>query len=101
MSRSTGAARPAPYAPPLEFAARATAFGLLAIAAVAAAIVSGAWWATLIAICGLACAVAGIVVSVLALLDDRGARSWRSSRAVAGLLGALAIAAILAALTLP
>jgi hypothetical protein len=101
MSHSPGAARPAPEAPPLELAARATIFGLLATGAVAAAIISGAWWGTLIALGGLAAAVAGIVVSVLALLDDGDAQSWRSSRSLALLLGAISIAAILAALTLP
>lgn len=42
-------------------------------------------------------AVAGLVVSVLALLDDAWTASWRASRTFALALGALSVVALVAA----
>jgi hypothetical protein len=101
MSHSARAARPAVDVSPTEFVLRAVFFGLLALAAVWAALESGTWWGAAIALLGKAFAVAGIVVSVLALLNDEQAESWRSSRSLAAVLGAAAIAAIVLSVTLP
>jgi hypothetical protein len=94
MTDLTGAARPAAYASPLELVLRAIGFGLLVLAAVAAVITAGEWWTAGLALAGKAAAAAGLVVSVLALLDDGHARSWRSDRAVAAGLAILAVALI-------
>jgi hypothetical protein len=83
---------------PGEFVARAIAFGLLVVAGIAAIVVAGAWWAACIAAAGLLFAVDGLVVTVLALLDDDQAASWRTSRRVALALGVLSIVAIVVAL---
>jgi hypothetical protein len=84
--------------PPTEFVARAIAFGLLIVAGIAAIVLAGAWWAACIAAAGLLLAVAGLVVSILALLGDEPSASWRASRRTALALGALSIVAIVAAL---
>ena len=47
---------------------------------------------------GLLCAMAGLVVSVLALLDEDQPASWRASRPVALGLATLSVAAIVVAL---
>jgi hypothetical protein len=91
-------AAPIVSASPAEFVARAIAFGLLVIAGIAAIVIAGAWWAACIAAVGLLAAVAGVVVTVLALVSDEHAASWRASRRAALVLGALSVAAILAAL---
>jgi hypothetical protein len=89
---------PIAYPPPAEFVARAVAFGLLVVAGIAAIVLAGAWWTACIAAAGLLLAVAGLVVSILALLSDEPSASWRASRSAALLLGALAIVAIVVAL---
>jgi hypothetical protein len=91
-------AAPIAYPSPTEFVARAIAFGLLVVAGIAAIVIAGAWWAACIAAAGLLCAVAGLVVTVLALLSDAQAASWRVSRRVALALGALSVLAIVVAL---
>lgn len=91
-------AGPIAYSSPVEFLARAVAFGLLMVAGIAAIVLAGAWWASCIAAAGLLLAVAGIVVSILALLSHEQPMSWRASRATAVTLGALSIVAIVAAL---
>jgi hypothetical protein len=83
---------------PAELLGRATAFGLLAVAGIAAIVIAGAWWASCIAALGLLCAMAGLVVSVLALLDENQPASWRDSRPVALGLATLSVAAIVVAL---
>jgi hypothetical protein len=88
----------ASYPPPAEFVARAVAFGMLVVAGIAAIVVAGAWWAACIAAAGLLLAIGGLVISVLALLSDEQAASWRASRRVALMHGALAIAAIVIAI---
>lgn len=65
-------AAPIAYPSPAEFVARAVAFGLLV--------------------------VAGLVASIMALLSEEQAASWRASRPVALTLAALSVAAIVAAL---
>jgi hypothetical protein len=85
-------------ASPAEFVGRAIAFGLLAVAGIAAIVIAGAWWASCIGAVGLMCAMAGLVVSVLALLDEDHAASRRAGRPVALGLAALSVAAIAVAL---
>ncbi|MCW3014852.1 MAG: hypothetical protein JWO02_1944 [Solirubrobacterales bacterium] len=89
---------PVVYPSPAEFVGRASAFGLLAVAGIAAIVIAGAWWASCIAAVGLLCAMAGLLVSVLALLDEDQAASWRASRPVALDLATLSVAAIVVAL---
>lgn len=89
---------PVGYPSPVEFVARAIAFGLLVIASIAAIVLSGAWWAACVAAAGLLLAIAGLVVSILALLSDEQALSWRASRSTELALGVLSIVAIMAAL---
>jgi hypothetical protein len=91
-------AAPIPYPSPAEFVARAVAFGLLVIAGIAAIVIAGAWWASCIAAVGLLFAVAGLVVTILALLSDEQPATRRAGRPVALALGALSVAAIVAAL---
>jgi hypothetical protein len=83
---------------PAEFAGRAIVFGLLAVAGIAAIVIAGAWWASCIGAVGLLGAMAGLVVSVLALLDEDQAASWRASRRVALGLATVSVAAIVVAL---
>ncbi len=89
---------PIVYPSPAELVGRGIAFGLLAVAAIAAIVIAGAWWASLIGAVGLLCAMAGLVVSVLALLDEDQVASWRASRPVALGLATLSVAAIVVAL---
>jgi hypothetical protein len=89
---------PIVYPSPAEFVGRAIAFGLLAVAGIAAVVIAGAWWASCIAAVGLLSAMAGLVVSVVALLDEDQAASRRASRPVALGLASLSIAAIVVAL---
>jgi hypothetical protein len=86
------------YPSSTEFVVRVIAFGVLVIAAVAAIVLAGAWWAASIAVAGKLLAAAGLVVSVLALMSDEQAASWRASRRTAVTLGALSAAATVAAL---
>jgi hypothetical protein len=97
MSHSAGMARAGVEASPLEFVLRAIGFGLLVLVAAAAVVTAGTWWAAAIALFGKAAAVAGIVVSVLPLLSDDQARSWRASRTAAGVLAATSIVSIVLA----
>jgi hypothetical protein len=83
---------------PAEFLARTVAFGLLVVAGIAAIVVAGAWWAACIGAVGLLLAVAGLVISVLALLSAAEPAPRRAGRPVAAALAALSLAAILAAL---
>jgi hypothetical protein len=83
---------------PTEFVARAIVFGLLVVAGIAAIVEAGAWWAACIAAVGLLLAVAGLLVSVLALLDDERASLSRSSRPIAVAVGGLSVLAIVVAL---
>src|SRR4051794_5668589 len=69
ITRATLAA-PIAYPSPGEFLTRAIVFGLLVVAGIAAIVLAGAWWAACIAAVGLLLAVAGLVVSVVALLGD-------------------------------
>jgi hypothetical protein len=85
-------------ASPAEFVARTIVFGTLVIVGIAAIVVAGSWWAACIAAAGLLFAVAGLVVTVLALLSERQAAAWRASRPVALALGAFSVAAVVAAL---
>jgi hypothetical protein len=89
---------PIVYPSPAEFVGRAITFGLLAVAGIAAIVIAGAWWASCIGAVGLLCAMAGLVVSVLALLDEDQPASWRASRPVALGLATLSVAAIVVAL---
>ena len=91
-------AEPIAFPSPGEFLARAIAFGLLVVAGIAAIVLAGAWWAACIAAVGLLLAVAGLVVSVVALLGEGERSSLRSaSRPAAIALGAAAVIAIVAA----
>jgi hypothetical protein len=83
---------------PGEFLVRALLFGLLAVACLGGVIIAGAWWASLIALVGLGVAIAGVVISVMAMLSEDRARAWRSSRGVALALGALSAALLVVAL---
>ena len=83
---------------PGEFVARAIVVWTLVIAGIAAIVVAGSWWAACIAAAGLLFAVAGLVVTVLALVSDEHAAAWRASRPVALALGAFSVAAVVAAL---
>ena len=89
---------PIPYPSPAEFLARAVAFGMLVVAAIAAIVLAGAWWASCIAALGLLLAVAGLVTTIMALLGDEQATPRRASRPVALALALLSAAAIVAAL---
>jgi hypothetical protein len=101
MSYPAGTARSTADVSPLEFVLRAIVFGLLVLGAVAAVVTAGTWWAAGIAVVGKLAAIAGLVVSVLALLREDQARSWRASRIVAAGLAATSIVAIVLAVTLP
>lgn len=94
-------AAPIAFTSPVEFLARAIAFGMLVVAGIAAIVVAGAWWASCIAAAGLLLAVAGLVVSIVALLAGEHPSSWRASRSTALTLGVLSVAAIVAALVAP
>jgi hypothetical protein len=89
---------PVAFPPPAEFVARAIAFGALVVVGIAAIVLAGAWWTALIAALGLLAAVAGLVVSVLALLIHEQAAHRRASRPTALGLAALSVTAIVAAL---
>jgi uncharacterized membrane protein len=91
-------AGPIAYPSPVEFLARAIAFGLLVVAGIAAIVLAGAWWAACIAAVGLLLAVAGLVVSVVALLGEERSSLRSASRPAAIALGAAAAIAIVAAL---
>jgi hypothetical protein len=77
---------------PVELAARAVVFGLLVVAGIAAIVVAGAWWLSLIGALGLLLAVTGLVMAVVALLGDR--RAGSRALAVALAVGAVAACAI-------
>jgi hypothetical protein len=94
MSEIAGTPRHAVQASPGDFLIRAIVFGLLAVGAVAAVVTAGSWWAAGIALLGKLAAGAGIVVSVLALLREDQARSWRASQTVALVLAGISAAAI-------
>jgi len=87
---------PVAFPSPAEFVARAIVFGALVVAGIAAIVLAGAWWTALIA--ALLAAVAGLVVSVLALLIDEQAVHRRASRPTALGLAALSVTATVAAL---
>ena len=89
---------PIVFPSPAELVGRAIAFGLLAVAGIAAIVIAGAWWASCIGAVGLLCAMAGLVVSVLTLLDEDQPASWRASRPVALGLATLSVAAIVVAI---
>jgi hypothetical protein len=89
---------PIAYPSPAEFVTRAVVFGLLVVAGIAAIVLAGAWWAACIGAAGLLLAVAGLVVSVLALAGEEHAASWRASRPAALALAGLSVIAIVAAL---
>jgi hypothetical protein len=94
-------AAPTAVPSPAEFLGRAIAFGLLVVAGIAAIVVAGAWWASCIAAAGLLLAVAGLVVSIVALLAGEQPSSWRASRSTALTVGVLSVAAIVVALVAP
>jgi uncharacterized membrane protein len=91
-------AAPIAYRSPGEFLARAVAFGLLVVAGIAAIVLAGAWWAACIGAVGLLLAVAGLVVSVVALLGEERSSLRGASRPAAMALGAASAIAIVAAL---
>jgi hypothetical protein len=80
---------------PAEFLARALGFGLLVICGIAGIVVAGAWWAACIAAAGMLLAIAGLVASVFALLEEEQAMFRWVTRRHALVLGTLSVAAIL------
>lgn len=81
-----------------EFVLRAVTFGVLVVASIASIVLAGSWWAACIAAGGLMLAVVGLLVSLLALLSDEQAASWRASRPTALVLSLLSLAMVLGGL---
>jgi hypothetical protein len=85
----------------LEFAFRAMVFVAIAVAGVAVALATDAWWTTALAFAGVAFALAGMLASVGRLLDRGAPPDPARGRARAVVLGVVATAMLVLAVTLP
>jgi hypothetical protein len=85
----------------LELAFRAMIFVAIAVAGVALATATGAWWTTALALAGVAFAVAGILLTVAQIVDGEAHAGAARGRARAIVLGLAATAALVLAVTLP
>ena len=87
----------------LELALRAMIFVAIGVAGVAVATVTGAWWTTALALAGIALALAGILVTVAQIVggDAHTDAARGRGRARAIVLGLVATAALVLAVTLP
>jgi hypothetical protein len=89
-------------APDSELLLRVVVFAALMAAGAAAVLNADAWWTTGLAIAALAFATAGALLGLAALVGEPDAsRPARRSRPVALILGALAVAGVVLAFTLP
>jgi hypothetical protein len=91
-------AAPAAY---LELAGRAMLFVAIAVAGVAIATATDAWWTTALAFAGVAFALAGILVSVAQLADREAEPDATRGRGRAVALGVVAAVMLVLAVTLP
>jgi hypothetical protein len=85
----------------LELAFRAMIFVAIGVAGVAVATATGAWWTTALALAGIALALAGILLTVAQMVDPGAHTDAAPGRARAVVLGLIATAALVLAVTLP
>jgi hypothetical protein len=95
---TSGHAAPAAH---LELAFRAMLFVAIAVAGVAVATATHSWWTTAFAFAGVAFALAGILFSVGQLVDREEPADPARGRARAVVLGVIATAMVVLAVTLP
>jgi hypothetical protein len=85
----------------LELAFRAMLFVAIAVAGVAVATATDAWWTAAFAFAGVAFALAGILVSIAQMVDSEAPLDPARGRARAVVLGVVATAMVVLAVTLP
>ena len=85
----------------LELAFRAMIFVAIAVAGVAVATATGAWWTLALALAGIAFALAGTLLTIGQMVDAEAPPETAHGRGRAIVLGIVAAAALVLAVTLP
>ena len=85
----------------LELAFRAMIFVAIAVAGVAVAMATGAWWTLALALAGIAFALAGTLLTIGQMVDAEAPPETAHGRGRAIVLGIVAAAALVLAVTLP